>query len=301
MSARIGRAAFTSEGKDTQAVTASDAATQAMLEQAIINTVGSPPEVYVTTEGGTPVINQAGTALEVKNESGGNLAVYSAGLNTVSVQTLPGTTLEVSGTLATSGLTDTELRATAVPVSGPLTDTQMRATAVPVSGPLTDTQMRATAVPVSGPLTDTQMRATAVAVTGPLTNTQLRNSAIQVVAGNEYYSTQTYSSGAVETSAPADGSAIASVTLGSAASPYRVILSLGSTEVAGAGGFVDLVLRNSADSADIIVAATFMASGQNQIETTIMTTAGSQILRLRKSGNATAATTYRACVTGRSQ
>ena len=73
------------------------------------------------------------------------------------------TTVPISGTVTTGGLTDTELRATPVPVSGTVTAT---------TGGLTDTQLRATPVPISGNLTTVS---TVTSVTGatviPATNT----------------------------------------------------------------------------------------------------------------------------------
>lgn len=139
---------------------------------------------------------------------GGTVATISSISDVVRTKPEPGFTWPVSGTVATSGLTDAELRATPVPISGsvtvsdgtgPLTvdGTVAVSGTVAVTGPLTDTALRATPVPISGTVTSTPSGTQTVAGTvaldtatlaalesitavGPLTNTELRATPLPV-------------------------------------------------------------------------------------------------------------------------
>lgn len=80
----------------------------------------------------------------------------------------PGTTMTVTGTVASDGLTDAQLRATPVPVSGPATNTELRATPLPVSGTVTANVAQPGPMTVVGGKTTAPVANTVLADTGAL-------------------------------------------------------------------------------------------------------------------------------------
>lgn len=153
---------------------------------------------------------------------------------------------------------------------------------VPVSGPLTDTQLRAAAIRVKGEMTD------AVSVTGPLTSSQYttqngRTRVIYPYGAAQAQATQT---------APADGDALLSYTTTFSTTGNDIVVHAASTEAVGAGGLIDLVVRDATDTTDVAILASLPATG-GRMHLIAVTTSTGQILRLRKVGNATAATTYK--------
>lgn len=148
------------------------------------------------------------------------------------------------------------------------------------TGPLTDAQLRATAVPVSGPLTDAQLASRQL-------NVQTREDAASAVV----------SSGIGTASAPTDGAILVSVT-STPNKTMEITFSVSSDELAAAGGFIDLVIRAVGDGSDVAIIATFTAAGSHD-GAIRYPLAANQLIKLRKVGNATASTSYRAAINAR--